>query len=367
MIKILLVVCNNSFNGTERYTVDLAYNLPSEKFDVTIATPIKGPLSDVIYSKGLKEFVYNNGKTNYYSFKGLKNLYSYIRKNKIDIVHANAKSHPCFVSKLAGVKFIVETRHGIFYSKIQLETLPIWRKYYEHIKQYFVNKIIAISENDKQILVKYFSIKPDKIRVIYNGLDFNSIVRDDTTELSDIKNNNEFIIGNVGRFTFQKAQEVLLEAFEMLNKQYMKASLILIGQGENEEKLKAYVNANGLGEKVKFKGYIKEIYSELSKFDALVLTSRFEGTPYIIFEAMALGVPVITTDVGGISNIMKDGFDAIITQCDDPESTKDAIEKLLLDAELRKSIINNAFDTVRKYTVRNMVDNTMKLYLCGLN
>ena len=128
MIKVLLVVCNNVLNGTERYVVDLAKNLPAEKYDVRIATPLHGSLSEIIKNENLIEFNYENGKIEFYSFKGLRNLYKYIKSEKIDVVHANAKFQPCIAAKLAGTKLTVETKHGIFYTKLQLDSLPKSRK-----------------------------------------------------------------------------------------------------------------------------------------------------------------------------------------------------------------------------------------------
>src|SRR4030095_3323299 len=141
MTKVLLVVCNNELNGTERYVVDLASNLHTEKFDVTIATPLKGPLSAILAEKKLKEFIYENGKVEFYSLGGLWRLYKFIRKNQIDVVHANSKFQPCLAAKLAGVKLAIETKHGIFFSRDQLNKLSLIRKTYEFLKQFFIDII----------------------------------------------------------------------------------------------------------------------------------------------------------------------------------------------------------------------------------
>jgi glycosyltransferase involved in cell wall biosynthesis len=365
MIKVLMVVCNNVLNGTERYVVDLASHLSKEIFDVHIATPIKGPLSEIIAANNLKEIIYDNNKTIYYSFKGLRNLYKIIKSNKYDIVHANAKFQPCLIAKIAGVKLVVETKHGIFYSKEQLINIPFWRKQYEKAKQYFVNKIIAINKNDKMTLMKYFKIHERKINVIYNGLNFEEIKKkiQRNNDRKNISGHQNIVIGNIGRLTFQKAQEVLLEAFKKIVSKHKNTMLVIIGIGENEKKLKEYVKVNNLHDNVIFKGYISDIFEEMRKLSMLVLTSRFEGTPYVIFESMALGIPVITTDVGGINNILTDGHDSLITDCDSPESTAVAIEKLITDTKLRENIINNAMQTVQKFTVQRMAAETAAFYI----
>ncbi len=363
-VNLLLIVCNNGLNGTERYVVDLAKNLNKNEFNVYVATPLIGPLSDILRENNINEVVYDNGKLNYYSFKGLRNLYRIMKQNKIDIVHANAKFHPCIAGKLARVKLNIEIRHGIFYSKKQLKNLSLFRKTYEYLKQYFVDEFIAISENDKKTLIDYFNIDPKKVSVIYLGIDFD-----------DIKKNNEhvfeyrkrdpgkvFTIGHIGRHTYQKAQEHLLEAFLKISEKYPNSKLVMIGIGENSEIHKKYITDNNLQNKVVMKGYIKEIYAEISSFDIHVLTSRYEGTPYVNFEAMALGVPVITSNVGGATNFFTNDYDSLITNVEDTVSTAAAIEKLIIDESFRKSLINNAFNTVQLYSVKKMAEDTADYY-----
>lgn len=363
-LNILLVVCNNVLNGTERYVVDLAKNLNKDKFNVYVAVPIKGPLSDILKENNINEVVYDNNKVDYYSFKGMKNLYKIMKKYKIDIVHANSKFQPCIAGKLAGVKLNVEIKHGIFYSKQQLEKLSLIRKIYENIKQYFVDSFIAISENDKNTLIKYFKIKEKKISVIYLGLDLDAI-RSKNPGLFTYRsiNYNNVIIGHIGRFTYQKAQEFLLDAFSMLILKYPDARLVIIGTGENKEMILEIIKNKKLENNIELLDYTNDIFNEIPKFDMHVLTSRYEGTPYVIFEAMALGVPVITTNTGGISNILTNNLDSMITEVEDAEGTYKAMDSLLISEDLRKSLIENAFNTVKNFTVQQMADNTEKFYL----
>lgn len=359
-----MVVCNNEFNGTERYVVDLAKNLPLSKFDVHVATPMSGPLSVILSENNIKEVGYDNGKNIYYSFRGLKNLYRIIKSNKYDVIHANAKFQPCLIGKLAGVKFKVETRHGIFYSVRQLNNLPLWRKLYEYSKQFFVDKFIATSLNDKKTLIKYFNIKDRKIEIIPLGIELREINKIFEQYSSTRKKiyRTEFVIGHIGRLTFQKAQEYLLEAFNRLSKKYSHLKLVIVGTGENKDKLTKYVKVNNIEDKVVFKGFIKSIYEEILTFDIHVLTSRYEGTGYVNLEAMALGIPCVSSDVGGISNFVKNGYDAILTEPENADSTYNAIEKLIVNPVLKETLSVNAMNTVRNFTAQKMADETADFY-----
>ncbi len=363
-INLLLVVCNNEFNGTERYVVDLAKNLNKDEFNVIVATPMEGPLSLVLKENNIREEIYNNGKKYYYSFKGLHNLFRIMKANKIDIVHANAKFHPCIAAMFAGVKLKIETRHGIFYSKKQLENLSFPRKMYEYTKQFFVDDFIATSENDKETLIKYFNISRKKVSVLFLGIDFEDMENrsEGLFSYKPYDPSNEFIIGHIGRLTYQKAQEYLLEAFKIIAGKFEKARLVIVGSGENESTLKKYIEENSLNDKIVFKGYIKDIYREMQTYQVHVLTSRYEGTGYVNLEAMALGVPVITSNVGGAANFFTSGKDSIITEVENPGSTAEAIGKIISDEKQRELLIKNAFNTVKNYSVQRMAGETSVYY-----
>lgn len=364
-IKVLLIVCNNVLNGTERYVVDLASNLPREKFDVYVATPKYGPLSEVLKKRSIKELIFNNGRTLTYSVKGLNNLRYILRKEKFDILHANSGFLPCVVGKFVGVKFIIEVKHGIFYSKKQLDTLPFVRRVYERNKKRFVDKFIATSPNDKNLMMKHFHIPENMIEIIYLGLDIKELKNKVSEEPLNYKS-KDFVFGHIGRLTYQKAQIILFKAFKILSEKYSNIKLEIIGDGEDKVSLQKFINENDLGSKIIFRGYIDDIYNEMKKFDAHVLTSRFEGMGYVNLEAMALNVPVITSDVGGATNFLKNGFNALITPVDDPQETADAMEKLLTNDKLRTDIIKNAAETVKKYSIEKMVKDTSDFYIRNL-
>ena len=361
-IKVLLAVCNNVLNGTERYAVDLASHLPKDKFDVYIATPMKGPLSEILKENSINEVIFDNDKLQTYSLKGLLNMRRILKKERFDILHANAGILPCIMGRVAGTKFIMEVKHGIFYSKAQLDSLPFLRKLYEKSKKLFVDKFIATSPNDKKLMIDYFNIPEEKIDVIYLGLDIDKLKKK-LTAPAEKSNNKEFLFGHIGRLTFQKAQIILLKAFRIISAKYPNARLVIVGDGEDKSELVNYMKENNLEDKIYFKGYISDIYNEMSTFDVHVLTSRFEGMGYVNLEAMALGVPVITSDVGGATNFLKDRYNALITRVEDPQSTADAMEAIISDTDLRNTLIENGRKTVLDFSVERMAQETANFYL----
>jgi len=367
-LKLLLVVGNCSLNGTEKYAIELASNLNKEKYSVVIATPERGQLSDIMNKYGIREFVYNNGKMNKFSLKGTLNLLKHIKEEKYDIVHANNGIIPCILSKLIGIKIVVETKHGLFFTEEKLRKLNFFTFIHEHLKQYYSDYIIAISQKDKSYLIKYFKFKEHKIKVIYNGIKTDNLDKYKDLKLRVDKNENEnFILGNIGRLTYQKAQERIIKASTVIGKEIEGLKILLIGEGENRDMLTDMIKKNKLEDIVSILSYKENIYDYYMEMDALILTSRFEGIPFVLMESMALGIPVITTDVGGIGDIIKNGFNGIIIDGDNINEIKEAIKKLKYDKITYKKIQMNALETISKYSIKSFINNYEDVYSSALN
>lgn len=360
MIKILYVVLGTNLNGTERYVVDIARNLPKDKYDVCIATPMKSNLSKFLEKFQVKEFVFDNGTVSGFSLKGIVNIFKFIYKQKIDIVHSNSGILPCIIGKVFFNKVCFETRHGLFYTKKQLKNLSFKRKIVEYLKQYFVNYEIAISENDKKMMNKYFGIRNRKIKLIYNGIAMEDFIP--FRKSSDYSNDNKLKLVNVGRMTFQKAQDVLLDSVNLLKKNYQNFSLTIIGEGKEKNNLLKYVKENSLENFVNIEYYKEDIFDYLRNFDILILSSRFEGIPYIMLESMAIGLPVIVTDVGGISNVIKNDINGILVKEESPEDIKNAILSIVLSDNKYKILKENAYKSIENYSLKKMVDDYMSFY-----
>jgi glycosyltransferase involved in cell wall biosynthesis len=175
-------------------------------------------------------------------------------------------------------------------------------------------------------------------------------------------NDREFKFINVGRFTFQKAQEVLLKAVTLLVPIFEKFSLTLVGEGEEKENLLRYINTHNLEGFVRVENYREDILEYYSEFDSLVLSSRYEGIPYVMLESMAIGLPVIVTNVGGISNIITDKVNGIIVNEESPQNLCDAMLLLANDKKLYEKIKFNAFEKVNQFSIEKMAKDYIALY-----
>jgi len=363
MIRILFVVCNNVVHGTERYVLDILQNIDKEKFAVAVATPEYGPLSELLKNIGVEEIIYENSRMNKFTVKGALKLFGKIRSRNFDIIHANAGIIPNILGKLLSVKVNIESKHGILIPEEILNNLSIKRKLHEKMKEYFVDFFIAESENDKEKMVKYFNIKSEKIKVVYNGINLgNNIFKEPEADNVSQNNCDELIIGTIGRLTYQKGQDILIEAFSKAAAKIKFVKLLILGSGEDENKLLQIAAKCGVKDKVVIKKYCSNIKEFLTGLDIFILTSRYEGVPYVLLEAMNIGVPIITTRVGGIDNIISNRKNGLLIEKDNILETESAILELSSNKELRRILAKNAIAEVRKYSVKNMTRNTEILY-----
>jgi len=139
------------------------------------------------------------------------------------------------------------------------------------------------------------------------------------------------VIGSMGRFVRKKAFDVYLEAIAILNARGVHFKAVLGGTGEEEEKLRALAEARHLSHTVQFTGWVEDKYAFFDSVDFFVLPSHHEPFGIVLIEAMAHGLPCISTDAEGPSEIIHPGVDALLVPRNDPEKLADAMQRLIED------------------------------------
>lgn len=215
-------------------------------------------------------------------------------------------------------------------------------------------KIIAISEGIKNTLIKDWKIQEDKICVIYNPIDINAVnaLKKVNVEHPFLVSNRDYkVVINIGRLEKPKNQELLLSAFQKLLGD-IDARLIILGQGRLEQALKRKAQVLGIQNKVSFVGFQNNPYAWLSRSDVFVLSSNYEGFGNVIIEAMACGVPVISTDCPyGPGEIIANSINGVLVKREDSEELVQAMTHVLLNPETSKKLAQNALESVANYDI----------------
>lgn len=166
-----------------------------------------------------------------------------------------------------------------------------------------------------------------------------------------------------GRLVPVKGLRYLLEAMRLLDQRGISCHTTFVGEGYQKEELTTLAEDLGLSDRVCFKGYVpfgKPLLDLYREADIYVLPSLSEGVPKVVFEAMACGLPIIATRVGGITDIVKDRKTGLLVDPRSPEQIAQAIERLVMDHVLRREIIQNGFGFAREHTVEKQAAKMWK-------
>ncbi len=290
----------------------------------------------------------------------------FLRLPKNSIIHAH---RPDFM--LPFILFCrknpkVCTLHGI--PDINIKTRKntiIWGIYtsLERLSLGYIDKLIAVNQSTKD----YYSDKKrnikGKIVVVPVGIDTKMFKPLDRRKMREKYgfDQKETIILYVGRFSIEKGLDLLLEAFKDLKSEIPKARLILVGEGPEEKKLRKTVKTQGIESVTFIKPVTHEKIPEIINCaDALALCSLFEGMPTVVLESLACGVPVVSTDVGGVNKVVVDGKTGQLVKDASRESIKNAIAKVVRNG--RDAYINSCTTVAMQYSWEHIAERVMDVY-----
>ncbi len=356
--RILFTLNNSLISGIENFVLELIKNSDRNKYEFYVAVPCEGQIVNVLKEMGIKYFVFNDNCKKPHNFKGIKNLVKIITQNKFDVVHAQAGILPCILGVLLGIRLKVEHKHGLDFTEERRENMGVFRVLYESMKKYFADYTITVCERDRLFLIKKFGYNPRKVITVYNG------VKDISVPAEKISK-DEIIIGTVCRLTFQKAPEYFVEIAKMIEQAKTGKNIRyeIWGKGELKDTLDKLISDYGLESKVFLMGYMDNKSETLSRFDLFVLTSRYEGIPYAILEAMSAGVPVVATDVGGTNEVIDSGRNGVLLPEGELRLMADTIMKLLDEKDLRKRFAEEAYaDFKNKWTIEKTIPKMLEVY-----
>jgi glycosyltransferase involved in cell wall biosynthesis len=306
-------------------------------------------------------------------FRAFFELIKLFKKEKPDIIHLNS-SKAGLLGSLAGFfagigrrykPKIIFTAHGwIFKEDVPKKTKYI-SVFLSRLASRFQDRIICVSYDDFNEAIKRRVAPPRKLSVVHNSIDKIKFLskKEAGDEISKMIGRglpeDAFVLVNLGRLYATKGLGYLIEAVNNLGAKHLSKEIVLVifGDGPEREALKLQVTSypsNSLGagklqDKVFLVGDVAEASKYLTAFDALVLSSVKEGFPYAILEAGLAGIPVISTNVGGVSEIIKDGENGILIESKNPQAIRDAIISIISDsdrakklsAKLKKSVAEN--------------------------
>lgn len=312
-----------------------------------------------------------NFKSDRIAYNKLKEI---IKEFKPDIVHTHASKAGALGRKAAlacNVPVIVHTFHGhVFHSYFgRLKTALF--QFIERRLAAKSTKIIAISPLQKEELSQQFHIcKPEKIAVIPLGFDLGQFQenlaekRRVTREIHQLAA-DEVAVAIVGRLAPIKNHALFLSVIELLAQKKCTARFFIVGDGMEKERIEREVArlTKMFDVRIELTSWIKDIATFNAGMDIMCLTSNNEGTPVSLIEAQACNLPVVSTDVGGVKDILIPNETGFVVPKNDPNAFARALEKLIESKELRSEMSEKSWTFVKnKFHYSNLVHQTESLY-----
>jgi glycosyltransferase involved in cell wall biosynthesis len=286
-----------------------------------------------------------------------------LKKEKYDIVHSHtshAHSLIMWASLFLRKKPVRIVSRRVDFSIFRHNFLGMNR--YKYIKG--ADHIIAVAHKVKDVLVQD-GIPAEKISVVHSGADmdrFQGINGDYIFQEFSLAPNAP-ILGNIGYLVGHKGQKYLIQAMAKIVQKFPGAHLLIVGKGELEKELKDLTARLGLNNHITFTGFRSDVGVFMNIFDVLVVSSTGEGLTATIVDALALEIPVVTTDAGGVPEIITHGETGIIVPQADPDALARGIIWTLNNYDQAKEMAKRGKrEGMKKFSANSMVEGNLQVY-----
>lgn len=368
-IGILHLITELSAGGAQTALLRLLTGLDRSRFSPAVACLYNGDGAAAQHIRALGVPVTDLGMTAKWRWDALGRLYGLLRRERPAILHTwmfHANFPGRVVGRLAQVPIVVTSRRNTNVGGMLRELLNRWTARLD-------DKVIAVCEMARQLEIERARVPPDKVVTIYNGVDTGQFAAPDAPAVARSRMALGIpagvpLVGAVGRLHRQKGFADLITALAQVREHFPAVRLLLVGDGELRGDLEARAQSLGLSRVVRFAGPRTDVPAILAGLDLFVLPSLWEGLPNVVLEAMAAGLPVVATAVGGTPEVVVDGISGLLVPPRDPAALAEALVLLLRDSGLRRKMAQAGRERVEQcFSVEQMVRKTEDLYETLLN
>jgi len=291
-------------------------------------------------------------------------LLKVIDRKQIDILHLHGYGATTF-GRLAGA---MRRLPAILHEHANLTDTPWFQKVADRMLEPVTDIAIAVSQSTAEFVVHARQLPAHKVKVVYLGVPLEEFSRARSTE--EIRaaraelgiQPDDFAIGSVTRLHDSKGNSYLVDAAALVLAERPRAKFHLVGEGPLLGALQEQARALDLGDRFVFAGFARDVARAVSAFDISVFPSLWEGTPLTVFEALAMGKPIVATDADGLLDVLTDGRDALIVPKRDAPALAGGIVRLIDDAAARSRLGQRARETGKQYDIAAFVRKMEQLY-----
>ncbi len=349
-IKILHLLSSRGLYGAERVLINLMEHYDTKIFTtyMVLLQDSKAPANDLIETateRGVHSISIPCGK--WIDINAFKLVCEIIKNEGIDIVHCNemkSRLYGLFMSLIFHIP-VITTHHNWIRNKLSTTIF----EYFDAVYIRFIDRIIPVSTSVKNDLRKV-AVPEKRMSVILNGINVREFVKN-KQKAANLRNrlnigDSEYVVGSVGRLSVEKGHRYFLKAAHKVLTKMQNVRFVIVGEGELTDELMEFARKLGIEENIIFAGYQNDVTQFYSMMDICVLPSLIEGTPMALMEAMATGVPMIASAVGGVPDIINNKENGILVEPRNHNAISNAILLLLQDRVTCDKISKNARMTI---------------------
>lgn len=374
-VRVMRVIARLNIGGPAIHVALLTARMNAERFASTLVTgqisPTEGDMTYLVRDMGITPLIIPELGREISLLDDLKafvSLVRLIREERPQIVDTHTAKAGLLgrtAAFVCGVPVIIHTFHGHvfegYFSPLESRVF-IWL---ERLAGLMSSAIVTISEGLRDDLIAYRIAPASKIRAIPLGLDVEPLAsgprRQGALRRELAIRPDAPLIGIVGRLVPIKNHELFLAAAQVVAESTPQAHFVVVGDGERRAELERLAVSLGLQSHVHFTGWRRDLATIYSDLDLLALTSRNEGTPMSLIEAMAAGVPVVATAVGGVPDVLRGGELGVLVPSGDPAALVEAMLAALRGDSENRTVRARQW-VLAQYGADRLISDTRKLY-----
>ena len=366
--KIRILHVAQAAGGVDRYIRMLLKYLDKEKFENILVCSQDFREEDyrgLVDSFEQIEMTRAIGGNDWKATKAVRKL---IKKYNPDIVYAHS-SKAGAIARVADIglkNHCVYNPHGWAFNMRCSDKKRMMYTAIEKIAAPFCEKIVCISDAEKQSALDKKICREDKLQVIFNGVDIEAYENGvhgavKRRELSIPE--DAFIVGMVGRMSPQKAPDVFIKMAKKVKDAVPNAHFIIVGNGNQEAEIRKYAEDNGFSDSLHITEWVDNPMSYVELFDVACLLSRWEGFGLALPEYMMAGKPIVASKVDAIPNIIQDGANGLLVEVDDVAGASNAVMRIYREDELKDRLVAQGLEDVHdRFDARRVSDEHGKMF-----
>lgn len=357
IIRILHVA--QAAGGVDRYIRMLLKYLDKDKFENILVC--SEDFHEPDYRDLVKAFeqIQMTRQIGYKDLKAIVQVRKLIKQYNPDIVYAHS-SKAGAITRVANIGFknrCVYNPHGWAFNMRCSEKKRMLYAAIEKIAAPFCDKIICISDAERQSALDKKICSEDKLQVIFNGVDIEAyensihgvVKRQDLNIPEDA-----FVVGMVGRISPQKAPDIFVEMAKLVKEKIPNAHFIIVGSGEQEDEIRKYAQKNGFSDSLHITGWVDDPMNYVELFDVACLLSRWEGFGLVLPEYMMARKPIVATRVDAIPDIIQNGNNGLLVKVDDALDASCAVVSIYQNNVIRNLLITSEIESLKRFDAKRV-------------